>query len=242
MTSRPPNLRLELELAPGDACVVGMDEVGRGCLAGPVSVGVVAVDASSRRQPAGLRDSKLLTPAARERLVAPVQRWARASAVGHASPAEIDAVGIIAALRIAGRRAVAQVTAALGRAPDVVLLDGNHDWYSRPQGDLLALLAGDGEPADGGAADVEADEPRVVTRIKADMTCASVAAASVLAKVERDALMRQAHEREPRYDWLANKGYASPSHIAALAAHGPSADHRRSWRLPGLPAEGMMVP
>ncbi|WP_328587577.1 hypothetical protein [Serinibacter arcticus] len=115
---RAPTLRLERELAvaPG-SLVAGMDEVGRGCLAGPVSVGVTVVDATSGRQPAGLRDSKLLAPAARERLLPPIRRWALACAVGHASPAEIDAIGIIAALRLAGHRAVAEVTRALGRRP-----------------------------------------------------------------------------------------------------------------------------
>ncbi|WP_328587576.1 hypothetical protein [Serinibacter arcticus] len=76
------------------------------------------------------------------------------------------------------------------------------------------------------------------------MTCASVAAASVLAKVERDGLMRAAHDVDPRFDWAGNKGYASPLHIEALRVHGPTESHRRSWRLPGVePASrGMMVP
>lgn len=235
---KPPTLRLERELAAGGVLVAGMDEVGRGCLAGPVSVGVVVVAADTGRQPAGLRDSKLLSATAREALVPAIRRWAPAGAVGHASPGEIDEIGIIAALRLAGHRAIAQVTRALSAAPDLILLDGNHDWYSAPQEDLFAALA---EPE---AADATPDgPPRVVTRIKADLTCASVAAASVLAKVERDGLMRLAHESDPRYDWAGNKGYAAPVHIAALAEHGPSELHRRSWRLPGLEGAtgGMMV-
>lgn len=235
---RPPSLRLERELGVGGALVAGMDEVGRGCLAGTVSVGVTVVDTSVRRQPAGLRDSKLLPAAAREQLVDPIRRWALACAVGHASPAEIDDVGIIAALRLAGWRAVAQVTVALGVAPAVVVLDGSHDWLTAPPVDLFAGLEATDSDAPVGA------EVRVVTRVKADLTCASVAAASVLAKVERDELMRLAHEADPRYDWAGNKGYAAPQHIEALRLHGPSARHRRSWRLPGVEVaeRGMMVP
>nr|WP_246071618.1 ribonuclease HII [Miniimonas arenae] len=216
-----PSRRVERELAEGGLVVAGMDEVGRGCLAGPVSVGVV-VSCLDRRAPSGLRDSKLLPPPRREALVAPIRRWAVACAVGHASPAEIDAIGIIAALRLAGHRALA----ALPLPPHVVLLDGNHDWLTPPE-DLFSGFAAAPEP-------VLAVVPRVRTRIKADMTCTGVAAASILAKVERDGLMRAEHARDPRFDLAENKGYASPSHIAALAQHGPSALHRRSWSLPGV--------
>ena len=236
---KPPTLRLERELAADGVLVAGMDEVGRGCLAGPVSVGVAVVGATTGRQPGGLRDSKLLPATARERLCPPIRRWALAGAVGHASPDEIDRIGIIAALRLAGHRAVAEVTSVLGVAPAVVLLDGNHDWYTPPTDDLFAAFDDVGGDAETGAA----AGPRVLTRVKADMTCASVAAASVLAKVERDAMMRAAHAEDPRFDWAGNKGYAAPLHIAALAEHGPTALHRRSWRLPGVGAadRGMMV-
>src|SRR5436305_3420097 len=107
-----------------------MDEVGRGALAGPVTVGVVVVDLESRTAPSGVRDSKLLAPAAREALVPRLRRWARAHAVGHAEPEEIDAYGIIAALRLAGRRALASLAAV----PTCVLLDGNHDWLTERPG------------------------------------------------------------------------------------------------------------
>jgi ribonuclease HII len=125
--SVPPSLRLERQfLREGRTLVAGMDEVGRGSLAGPVSVGVLVVDAQTRTAPTGLRDSKLLSPAVREVLAPKVARWAVASAVGHAEPDEIDAIGIIAALRLAGRRALAQLPVL----PDLVILDGNHDWLS----------------------------------------------------------------------------------------------------------------
>lgn len=208
-----------------------MDEVGRGSLAGPVSVGVVVVSFEGRA-PSGLRDSKLLAPRRREQLVPAIRSWARACAVGHAGADEIDAVGIVAALRLAGRRATARILAA-GIAPDVVLLDGSHDWYSQPLDLFAGLEADDGVgPGPAGGCGPGGCEPRVVTRVKADLTCSGVAAASILAKVERDSLMVALHESDPRYAWDANKGYASGDHLAALAAHGPSEWHRRSWRLP----------
>src|SRR5690606_27126659 len=135
-----PTLRQERALlSSGARLVAGMDEVGRGALAGPVSVGVVVVDAATRTGPKGVADSKLLTPAAREAIAPAVRRWAVAWGVGHAGPAEIDEVGIIAALRLAGRRALAQVRQVCGDV-DVVVLDGKHDWLSRPALDLFAAL------------------------------------------------------------------------------------------------------
>jgi ribonuclease HII len=209
-------------LRDGARLVAGMDEVGRGSLAGPVSVGVVVVDASTRSAPRGVADSKLLTPLARTALLPSLRRWGLARAVGHASAAEIDAVGIIAALRLAGTRALAQVRTQVGPV-DVVLLDGSHDWLSGPtQQDLFAAVEPEEPPA-----------PRVLTRVKADRSCATVAAASVLAKCERDAMMVELAAQHPAYRWDENKGYASPEHVAALRAHGPSVLHRRSWRLPG---------
>src|SRR5689334_6892011 len=108
--SRKPNLRVERQLQrDGHRVLAGMDEVGRGALAGPVTVGVVVIDEACRSAPVGVKDSKLLTPLARRRMVRPIQRWARAYAVGHASPAEIDEIGIMGGLRLAGMRALAQV-------------------------------------------------------------------------------------------------------------------------------------
>jgi ribonuclease HII len=213
-------------LRDGARLVCGMDEVGRGALSGPVSVGAVLVDASVRALP-GVRDSKLLSPAARESLVPRIRRWSLGWAVGHAEASEIDEVGIIAALRRAGLRALRQ----LPTRPDVVLLDGSHDWLTPPaHGSLLDGDLLDGELLDPGPAD---SPPPVTTRVKADLTCTSVAAASVLAKVERDRLMAERHGRHPEYGWAANKGYASPDHLAALTELGPCREHRRSWRLPG---------
>ena len=206
----------------GARLVCGMDEVGRGALSGPVTVGAVLVDPTCRALP-GVRDSKLLTPAARDALVPRIRRWSVAWAVGHAEPDEIDEVGIVAALRRAGWRALAD----LPTRPDVVLLDGSHDWLTPPaQASLL-------DAVDVPALDPPAVAPLVTTRVKADLTCTSVAAASVLAKVERDAIMATRHDWHPEYGWAGNKGYASPDHLAALSALGPCPQHRRSWRLPG---------
>lgn len=200
--------------AAGHQFVAGMDEVGRGALAGPVSVGVVIVGPSTGRMPAGVRDSKLIAAERREHLVEPLRRWAIASAVGHASPAEIDRYGIIAGLSLAGHRALA----TLDVSADVVLLDGVHDWLNS-----------------GSGVDLPCPTPPVVTQKKGDLRIAAIAAASILAKVERDAIMIEHDAAHPQYGWRGNKGYAAPVHTAALREHGPTELHRRSWNLPTGP-------
>lgn len=218
-----PSLRVERALQrDGYRVLAGMDEVGRGALAGPVTVGVVVVDEECRSAPQGVRDSKLLQPHVREAMVPRIERWARCHAVAHASAAEIDEIGIIAALRLAGTRALA----ACGVRPDLVILDGNHDWLTAPEDVGLFAFAHEGTVT----------TPPVTTMVKADLRCSSVAAASVLAKVTRDRLMvelgAEDGEHAP-YRWTENKGYAAPEHLEALRVHGPSTWHRRSWRLPG---------
>ena len=211
---RPPNLKTERDLlAAGKLAVAGCDEVGRGSLGGPVSVGMVVVDATTRRPPAGLRDSKLLAPAVRESLVPRIESWSCCWAIGHSSAAEIDEIGILRALRLAGERAVA----LLPTRPDLVLLDGNYDWFTRP------------ERSTASPAMIEPGQVRL--KVKADVTCASVAAASVIAKVARDRLMVELARSYPWYGWHANKGYAAPEHRAALLEMGPCEEHRRSWHL-----------
>ena len=204
-----PSLRAERELFDGGASIVlACDEVGRGALAGPVSVGLVVIDASVRRMPAGLRDSKLMTEPRREAMAPKAAAWVRGWAVGEASAAEIDAIGIMACLGLAGARAFAALVAAQPDIDDApLLLDGNYDWLS-PSIERRA---------------------RVVTRIKADRDCASVAAASVIAKVHRDGGMRRAHDETPLYGWDENKGYSSRAHFAAIDEHGPSGIHRMTW-------------
>lgn len=209
-----PTLGLERELLAGSAgLLVGMDEVGRGAFGGPVSVGVCLIDRGVDAPPVKLRDSKLLSAVARERLLPEIQQWCIATAVGDASPAEIDESGIVAALRLAGQRALAQ----LPSQPEVVLLDGVHDWLTPPPADLF---------------DTPAELPfKIVMKVKADLTCASVAAASVVAKVHRDNLMLRLEQEFPGYGWADHVGYGTPAHRAAIAELGLCAAHRRSWSL-----------
>ena len=222
-TAKAPTLRHERTFrAQGVRYLAGVDEVGRGALAGPVSVGIAVVDLERQKPLAGVRDSKLLTAADRERLEPLVRTWSVASAVGHSSAQEIDAIGIIAALRLAGTRAWLDIL-ALGVTPELVLLDGSHNWLSPAE--QLTLFE---EPA----ADAACDAP-VHTKIKADMQCLSVAAASVIAKVERDQQMRDLHLEYPAFGWDVNKGYATALHRDVLRAAGPTPYHRVSWRLLG---------
>lgn len=217
-TGRPgPTLRTERRLLrSGITRLAGMDEVGRGAPAGPATVGLVVVDATVSPAPSGVRDSKLLSPSAREALIPAIDAWAVAWAVGHAHPWEVDRFGVTGALRIAARRALAQ----LPSIPDMVLLDGNHDWLSSPAVDATSSP--------------EEDPPSVVvvTKVNADQTCASVAAASVLAKVARDAVMVGLARGYPDYWWDANKGYGTVAHFDALRRLGPTIHHRLTWRLP----------
>ncbi len=217
-----PTLRFERRLLRerGLTHLACADEVGRGALAGPVTIGVVVLTVHTRSAPQGVKDSKLLAPAVRERLAPRVRRWAAGHAVGHASAAEIDRHGITAALRLAGHRALA----ALDVVPDLVLLDGNHDYLTASG--QFALL----DPSAGLLETV----PPVLTRIKGDLLCAGVAAASILAKTERDAILADLDTEHPGYGWAGNKGYSAPEHTSALAQLGPSAQHRRSWSLPGV--------
>lgn len=209
-----PTLKVERALMDeGALIVVGMDEVGRGAFGGPVTVGACAVDVHTSAPPAGLRDSKLLTAVAREKLLTPVTTWSISIGVGDASAQEIDEVGIIGALRRAGMRALA----ALNVAADVILLDGSHDWLTPPPANLF---------------EAESEfETRVVMKVKADMTCASVAAASIAAKVHRDNVMRAAETDYPGYGWATHVGYGTPLHRDAIAKLGLSPLHRASWKL-----------
>lgn len=225
---------LERELLTSYGLIAGMDEVGRGALAGPVTVGVALVDASVGQCPQGLGDSKVLRPAQRVALCEPIRRWAVASGVGHACPEEIDRWGIVGALRVAGQRALLSAMAQrVGELlPDMILLDGVHDWFSEPPLDLFSAVETPDFPADKHWRELGISAPPVRTQVKADLNCAVVAAASILAKVERDSLMTGYDD--PGYGWASNKGYASAAHIDGLRALGPSSRHRVSWNLPGV--------
>ncbi|WP_061781800.1 ribonuclease HII [Microbacterium hominis] len=211
-----PRLTVERRLLKEHALVIACDEVGRGALAGPVAVGAAVMDAAGarRRIPEGLRDSKLVAEHRRPDVAARAAAWVGASAVGWASAAEIDEVGIIRALGLAALRAIADLRAA-GIVPEeaIVILDGNHDYITPAGGSGL----------------------RVRPIVKADRDCASAAAASVLAKVARDDLMTRLHDEHPVYRWERNKGYASLEHRDAIRAHGLSAHHRASWAIADAP-------
>ena len=209
MTVADPTFDVENALHSGGArYVIGCDEVGRGAIAGPVAVGLALVDAQVGEHPVGLRDSKMLSEKRREELAPRAAHWARFTAVGLASAGEVDEFGIVAALGLAGKRALRSLH-DLGASirESVILLDGSHDWLNPALSSQL----------------------RVQTRVKADRDCASVAAASVVAKVHRDRIMIDADAESPGYGWSGNKGYGSAAHFAAIAELGPTDFHRRTW-------------
>ena len=213
----PPRLTDERRLwREGYELVAGVDEVGRGAWAGPLSVGVAVVASGRRRVPSGLRDSKQLAEEVREAIFERVGDWCAGWSVGHVGPEECDALGMTEALRVATRRAFASLPGSL--RPDAVVLDGKFDYVSPPAEPTLF----DEVPAG-------AWRPLVRTIVKADARCASVAAASVLAKVTRDRMMRDLAESFPAFEFDRNKGYPSPAHKRALCGYGLSAIHRRSW-------------
>jgi len=202
-----PDLKEERRLRrEGHQWVAGLDEVGRGAWAGPLTVGIAVVRprVQLRSMPVWLRDSKMLSEARREDIFDAVARWCEAWAVGHTTAAECDAWGMTEALRVAGQRALA----GLGQQPEALLIDGPVDVLRHPEQPFAGVV-------------------RPI--VDADAKCASVAAASVLAKVVRDRLMRAEAPHFPAYGFERNKGYPSPVHQAALRGYGPSAIHRRSW-------------
>jgi ribonuclease HII len=185
----------------GFVAVAGVDEVGRGCLAGPVMAGAVVLD--PERHIPGLADSKALTASGRDRLYEVIVTRSLAWAVSSADPAEIDEINIHQATFRAMQRAVS----ALAPLPDVVLVDAFR---------IPALPMA---------------QRRVV---KGDRQCAAIAAASIVAKVTRDRFMDRLHADDPRYGFDRHKGYATAEHLEAVARHGYSSVHRRSFRPPSL--------
>jgi ribonuclease HII len=211
LKTKSPSLAVERELwAQGHDVVVGMDEVGRGSWAGPLSVGAAVVPADRRVYK--IRDSKMLTEPEREAIFERIATWCRAWAVGHASQQECDELGMSAAQKLAAARALD----GLGLDADRVVLDGKWDFVGRGT---------------------------TIKMVKADAKCVSVAAASILAKVTRDRIMRAEAEHYPGYDFELNKGYPCPRHKAALRGYGPSAIHRRAWVfMDHLPWPGLARP
>ena len=181
--------------------VAGCDEVGRGCLAGPVVAAAVILDPD--RYISGICDSKMTSFAERERLYGVITSKALAWSVASAPPGEIDEINIHRASLQAMRRAVL----ALAPLPDLVLVDA----FRIPE----LLIA-----------------QRAV--VHGDRRCSAIAAASIVAKVTRDREMLAHHTADPRYGYDRHKGYATAEHLAALARHGYSELHRRSFRPPSL--------
>lgn len=211
-------------------CVGGIDEVGRGAIAGPLAVGVAVIDGTEGEPPAGLTDSKQLTPRRREAMFDELSAWPAAWAVGMASAEEIDEEGLTPALRLAAFRAL-KALGEQGFSPRLLLLDGSFDYLSAPT-DLFAGANVD-QSASAVSASSQAEIPREVTTVvKGDGKSVVIAAASVLAKVTRDRLMSDLSD--PGYGWAKNKGYASAQHLQAIAQLGLDSDHRLSWHLQGV--------
>lgn len=216
MTVITPKLTLERRLLRECELIISLDEVGRGALAGPVAVGAAMMDATGarRRVPDGLRDSKLVTERRRPEVAERAAAWVQASAVGWATAQEVDDIGIMSALGLAASRAVQSIADQGATVEDaLILLDGNHDYVSR----------------------IHPVPLHVRPVIKADRDCASVSAASVIAKVARDGYMAEIHETHSAYQWNRNKGYASPEHREAIRSHGLSPFHRASWAIADVP-------
>ena len=215
-----PTLDFENNLfSRGAKLIAGMDEVGRGCLAGPVSVGVAVINIDCINPPENLADSKLLTHEQREKLLPLVKTWVKDFAVGHASNDEIDEIGLTRALRRAGRRALVQLVTK----PDHLILDGKHNWLM-PEKETQNMFE---QEFDDGPLSVDL---KIITQIKADLTCASVAAASIVAKTTRDQMMAELSKEFPNYFWAENKGYAAPEHLSAIKSFGATKYHRVSWK------------
>jgi ribonuclease HII len=187
----------EADAAHG-ACVIGVDEAGRGPLAGPVVAAAVLLD--PERPIAGVNDSKKLSPARRDKLYDCIVAQARAWAVAEASVAEIEKLNILQASLLAMQRAIDQISLPWS----VALIDGNQP--------LRTLAAG-----------------RQRTVVRGDASSASIAAASIIAKVTRDRVMTHFHERYPMYDFISNKGYGTPDHCRSIALHGLCEIHRPSF-------------
>ncbi len=215
MSSKPyPTTDVERSLG-AYRYVIGIDEVGRGAVAGPVAVGAFVLDMKTLdvgKIPTKLQDSKLMTEKARESVFEELVTWQPGYAVGMVDAKDIDAHGIVSALAQSAVRALkqlaelAEIKQALADNQVHILLDGTHNWLEN----VVSRIP-------------------VTVRAKADRDCVAVAAAACLAKVTRDRLMVELAVEYPMYQLDGHKGYASSAHIDALRLHGPSEIHRVSW-------------
>lgn len=197
---RRPDLTFEKEVSTrlGQGHVAGIDEAGRGPLAGPVVAAAVVFESDGKR-PRGLNDSKKLPAEKREKLFDVIQAQALAYGIGVATAQEIDLINILEATRLAALRAIAQLAVQpIGFVTDCLTIPGE----ARPQ----------------------------LPIVKGDSISASIAAASILAKVTRDRLMDVYAQEFPEYGWTENRGYPTESHYAAITEHGPTTLHRMTFR------------
>lgn len=206
-----PTTDLERQLLNnGASSVIGLDEVGKGAWAGPLVIGAAVltldvINASNAQQlMGGARDSKQLSEVKREAMFDHVAATCGSWAIGAASHEECDRLGMNKAQKLATQRALEQLAHRVDLRSSAAIIDGKWDFVS-PHVD------------------------RVVTQVKADASCLSVSAASVLAKVSRDRMMREYASDFPMWSLDTNKGYPCPKHRVALQGYGPSAIHRVSW-------------
>ena len=207
-----PDLSEEIRLwQQGYGAVAGLDEVGRGALAGPVVAAAVILPVLDDVPPAlaEVNDSKQLSARQRQRLALAIRSVARSVTIGQVAAADIDRIGIVAATRKAMQLALAQLS-ALGAPADFLLID------------FLTL-------------ELPVPQKGIV---RGDSCSLSIAAASIVAKVARDQLLTELHATFPAYDFAHNKGYGAAAHLQALATVGPCSEHRLSFRrvLPASPS------
>ena len=197
LIGKSPNLHIERSYwDAGYEIVAGLDEVGKGAWAGPLTIVALVPNRNFRIN--GVRDSKMLKEAEREKLFDRIDKWSEDWSLGHASNEECDELGMSTAQKVAARRAID----GLVKRPDRLLLDGTWDFV------------GDG---------------RSETIVRGDQISLSIAAASIMAKVSRDRIMKEADKLYPDYDFPQNKGYPSPKHRLALETKGATFFHRRTW-------------
>jgi ribonuclease HII len=197
-------LETSLLTEPGTS-IISFDEVGRGAIAGPLAVGAVYLTKETLDKIAFARDSKSMSAKRREEMFEKLERTGIPYGIGWVEAEVIDEIGITASLRRAAHLAMAGLP-----EPTSYLVDGNLDIISEP-----------GSP-----------DPRVVLQIKGDANCASIAAASVLAKVSRDRVMVEMDSEYPGYGFAGHKGYGAKTHYLAIQEKGFSPIHRKSWKLP----------
>lgn len=180
--------------------VVGVDEAGRGCLAGPVVAGAVILGKNNPIE--GLNDSKKIKPKTRRELAEIIRQEAVAYGIGVATPQEIDTLNILQATFLAMHRAIDQIRQTT--TPALLLIDGNRfkPYFQIPH---KTVIGGDG-------------------------IYLSIAAASIIAKVYRDDMMMQLHEEHPFYYWNKNMGYPTAQHKTSIAKYGPTPHHRLSFK------------